>query len=97
MHFDEKLASCDCVITTEGMLDAQTLDGKGIGGIGARARQLNKPVHAFVGRIHGNKEELKTKLNLASLTQISPEELTTQEAIRDASWLLADAVHHHSF
>jgi len=97
IRFDEKLASCDCVITTEGMLDEQTLYGKGIAGIAARAQQINKPVHAFVGRIHGNKEELKLKLGLASLTQISPEELSTQEAIRDASWLLADAIYHHSF
>lgn len=97
IRFDEKLALCDCVITTEGMLDEQTLYGKGIAGITARAQQFNKPVHAFVGRIHGNTEKLKSKLGLASLTQISPEELSTQEAIRDASWLLADAVYHHSF
>ncbi len=97
IHFDEKLASCDCVITTEGMLDKQTLYGKGIAGIAERAKQFNKPVHAFVGRIQGNIEELQLTLGLASLIQISPEELSTQEAIRDASWLLADAVYHHSF
>ncbi|MDP1675874.1 MAG: glycerate kinase [Bacteroidota bacterium] len=97
IHFDEKLASCDCVITTEGVLDEQTLYGKGIAGIAARAQRLNKPVHAFVGRIQGNTKELKSKLGLASLTQISPVELSTQEAIRDASWLLADAVYHHDF
>ena len=97
IHFDEKLALCDCVITTEGILDEQTLYGKGISGIAARAKQINKPVHAFVGRIQGNTKELKSKLGLASLTQISPEELSTQEAIRDASWLLADAVYHHDF
>jgi len=97
IHFDEKLASCDCVITTEGMLDEQTLYGKGIAGISARAIQLNKPVHAFVGRVKGNNQDLKRQLGLTSLTQISPEELSTQEAIRDASWLLADAVYHHDF
>jgi len=97
IHFDDKLASCDCVITTEGMLDEQTLYGKGIAGIAERAKQFNKPVHAFVGRIQGNAEDLRSKLGLASLTQISPEELSTQEAIRDASWLLADAVYHHDF
>lgn len=97
ISFDEKLRSCDCVITTEGMIDEQTLFGKGIAGISARANQFNKPVHAFVGRIMGNSEELRSTLGLASLTQISPDELTTQEAIRDASWLLADAVYHHSF
>jgi glycerate kinase len=97
VSFDEKLQSCDCVITTEGMIDEQTLYGKGIAGISARAKRFNKPVHAFVGRITGNSEELRSSLGLASLIQISPDELTTQEAIRDASWLLADAVYHHSF
>jgi glycerate kinase len=97
IRFDEKLASCDCVITTEGMLDEQTLYGKGIAGIAMRAQRFNKPVHAFVGRIQGNSEELKAQLGLVSLTQISPEELSSQEAIRDASWLLADAVYHHMF
>ncbi len=97
IHFDEQLAACDCVITTEGMLDEQTLYGKGIAGIVARAKQLNKPVHAFVGRVNGINLDLKRQLGLASLTQISPEGLSTQEAIRDASWLLADAVYHHSF
>ncbi len=95
--FDEKLQTCDCVITTEGMLDEQTLFGKGISGIAHRAGKFNKPVHAFVGRIKGNSKELQLKLGLASLTQISPEELSTQEAIRDASWLLADAVYNHLF
>lgn len=97
VHFNEQLAACDCIITTEGVLDEQTLYGKGIAGIAGRAALLNKPVHAFVGRIKGNSENLKERLGLASLIQISPEELSTQEAIRDASWLLADAVYHHDF
>lgn len=95
--FDEQLKQCDCVITTEGKIDSQTLFGKGIAGIAERANKLKKPVHAFVGRIDGNAEALRTSLGLASLTQISPDELTTEQAIRDASWLLADSVYHHNF
>ncbi len=97
IRFDEQLELCDCVITTEGTIDGQTLFGKGIAGITDHARKARKPVHAFVGRINGNAEELRSRLGLASLTQISPEELTTEQAIRDASWLLADSVYHHSF
>ncbi len=97
MKFDEKLLACDCVITTEGMLDEQTLFGKGIAGITAHAKQFSKPVHAFIGRVNGNNEELRSKLGLASLTQISPPEMETREAIKNAAWLLADAVYHHSF
>lgn len=95
--FDEKIKSCDCIITTEGMLDEQTLYGKGIAGIAQRAQKFHKPVHAFVGKVKGNAEDLTGKLGLASLIQISPGELTTQQAMRDASWLLADAVFHHDF
>ncbi len=95
--FDDTLAACDCVITTEGMLDEQTLFGKGIAGIALRAKKFGKPVHAFAGRVNGDADRLKSLLGLASLTQISPEELDTQQAMRDASWLLADAVFHHSF
>ncbi len=95
--FDEKLRQCDCVITSEGQLDEQTLWGKGIAGISQRAQQFHKPVHAFVGTVNGNIDQLKTKLSLASLTQISPPEMETREAIKNAAWLLADAVYHHNF
>lgn len=97
IRFDEALESCDCVITTEGMLDAQTLSGKGIAGIAQRASKFRKPVHAFTGRIHGDRAALSAALGLASLTQISPDDLSTQQAMRDASWLLADAVFHFEF
>lgn len=96
-EFDKHLSECDRVITTEGMLDDQTSFGKGIAGIAARAAQYNKPVHAFVGRIAGDAERLKSALGLVSLTAVSPEEMNTLDAMRDASWLLADAVYHHSF
>jgi glycerate kinase len=95
--FDDKLASCDCVLTAEGMLDEQTLFGKGIAGIALRAQRLNKPVHAFVGKVRGDADRLRRQLGLASLTQISPNDLPPAQAMRDASWLLADAVYHHSF
>ncbi len=97
VSFDEKLQACDFVITSEGSLDEQTIFGKGISGIAERAGRYRKPVHAFVGKIKGESNALQQKLCLASLTQISPDEMTTTEAIRDASWLLADAAFHHKF
>ena len=97
VSFDEKLKVCDAVITCEGMLDEQTVYGKGVAGIARRAKKFNKPVHTFVGKINGKREALQEKLGLASITQISPVEMTTAEAMKDASWLLADAVFHHKF
>jgi glycerate 2-kinase len=46
----EKLAAADLVITGEGMLDEQTLGGKGPAGVARLARSLGKPVVAFAGR-----------------------------------------------
>ena len=46
---EEKIAACDLVITGEGRLDAQTLDGKGPAGIAALARRAGKPVLALAG------------------------------------------------
>jgi glycerate kinase len=37
------------VITGEGKLDEQTLEGKLVGEIGTRARQAGVPLHAIVG------------------------------------------------
>jgi glycerate kinase len=97
ISFDAAVERCDCVITAEGMLDGQTLFGKGVAGIARRAQRFNRPVHAFVGKIVGDPTALQRELGLASLTQISPEELSPVQAMRDASWLLADAIYHHLF
>lgn len=97
VRFDDLAAGCDAIVTAEGTLDGQTLFGKGIAGICRRARRFGVPVHAFVGRVHGEAEELRSALGLASLTVISPDDLPPLQAMRDASWLLADALYHHRF
>lgn len=97
LRFDEHLQKCDIVITTEGSLDEQTLFGKGIAGIAERANRLNKPVYAFVGKIKGDPVLLQKQLHLTSLIQISPDTISTIQAMRDASWLLADAVYNNKF
>lgn len=47
----DRIAASDLVITGEGRLDDQTLDGKGPAGIAALARQRGKRVLAFAGSI----------------------------------------------
>jgi glycerate 2-kinase len=49
--FDAALAQSDLVITGEGSIDLQTLDGKAPYGVAMRARQKNKPVIAMAGSI----------------------------------------------
>ncbi len=49
--FDEALKRKDIVITGEGSLDKQTLQGKGPFGVAERAKTLNIPVIGLAGRI----------------------------------------------
>lgn len=48
-HLVDRIANADLVITGEGRLDDQTLDGKGPAGVAAAARRLGKKVIAFTG------------------------------------------------
>lgn len=53
MHFakaEKHIASADVVITGEGRLDGQTLQGKVVAGVAALAKRNGKPVIAFCGR-----------------------------------------------
>ena len=49
LGFDERMRAARAVITGEGKLDSQTLEGKIVGEIGRRTRQAGVPLHAIVG------------------------------------------------
>ena len=49
IQLEARIAAADLVITGEGRLDDQTLDGKGPAGVAAMARKHGKPVIAFAG------------------------------------------------
>ena len=49
MRLDQRIAEADLVITGEGRLDDQTLDGKGPVGVASAARRAGKRVIAFAG------------------------------------------------
>lgn len=51
-----RISTTDYVITGEGNLDTQTLEGKGPAGVARLARELGKPVFAIVGRCSGEAE-----------------------------------------
>jgi glycerate kinase len=51
IDLEQRVAAADLVLTGEGRLDAQTLEGKGPAGVAAMARSLGKPVIAFAGSI----------------------------------------------
>ncbi|MEA2296501.1 MAG: glycerate 2-kinase [Solirubrobacteraceae bacterium] len=49
LGFDDRMRASRCVVTGEGKLDQQTLQGKLVGEIGTRTRQAGVPLHAIVG------------------------------------------------
>jgi glycerate kinase len=49
LGFDERMRASRAVVTGEGRLDEQTLEGKLVGEIGTRTRQAGVPLHAIVG------------------------------------------------
>jgi glycerate 2-kinase len=53
---ESKMKDVDVVITGEGSLDRQTLEGKTPAGVARMARKLGKKVFAIVGRTSGNGE-----------------------------------------
>jgi glycerate kinase len=50
LGFDARMRAARAVVTGEGRLDEQTLQGKLVGEIGTRTRQAGVPLHAIVGR-----------------------------------------------
>jgi len=50
LGLEGRVAACDLVITGEGSIDAQTLEGKGPGALAALAKKHGKPCIAFAGR-----------------------------------------------
>jgi len=53
---ESKMKDADLVITGEGSLDRQTLEGKTPAGVARLARKLGKPVFAIVGRANEDRE-----------------------------------------
>ena len=50
-RFEKELKKADMVITGEGSIDEQTLQGKGPFGVAKRAKEFSLPVIAFAGRV----------------------------------------------
>ncbi|MBO4286188.1 MAG: glycerate kinase [Bacilli bacterium] len=59
IHFDEYIQDADYVISGEGKLDKQTLDGKVIDGVAKRCLKVNKPLIIVVGISELSLEEIK--------------------------------------
>ncbi len=84
-----RIAQADIVITGEGRLDAQSLNGKGPVGVAGMARAADKPVVGIGGLVDAS-DELLEKFD--AIWQVKPEALSLAEAISRAAELLEDCV-----
>jgi glycerate kinase len=88
IHLDQRIAAADWVITGEGRLDDQTLDGKGPAGIAARARAAGKRVIGFAGAVTETAERAHI---FDALVPITDRPIALEEAMREAPLLLERA------
>jgi glycerate kinase len=74
--FDQALAQCDILITGEGSLDLQTLEGKAPMGVAQRAKLKSIPVIALAGKVSpGAMEALHLYFNAVFSIQPGPVDL----------------------
>lgn len=66
LELDEVIEGADLVVTGEGFLDAQSFDGKVVGGVVDVARSLDVPVLAIVGEVY---DEADADLDAVSLVE----------------------------
>ena len=83
------LKDADLVLTGEGRLDGQTLFGKTIAGVAARAKMFRVPVVAIVGEIAHGSEVYRCGIDAA--LNIAPGPISLEQSMADAESLIADA------
>jgi glycerate kinase len=86
LHLQDLIAAAELIVTGEGSLDDQTLEGKGPAGIAALARAAGKPVIAFGGSIAPSAENL-----FDAVVPIVDQTLPLEEAMRHGATLLRRA------
>ena len=90
-NFDAHLERAACVLSGEGSLDAQTLNGKTLAGVCRRAQSAGVPVLAFAGRVQLSGTQLD-ELGLLSAFSLANGALSLQECVDNAGELLSDCV-----
>ncbi len=85
LDLDELVESADVVVTGEGLMDAESFDGKVVGGVHDLASSLGVPVGAIVGEVL---EGTEVPLPTVSLV----EEFGRERALGETDAALADAV-----
>lgn len=88
-NIDEKIKSCDIIITGEGNTDFQTAYGKAPAGIARIAKKYGKPVVILSGGLGKNYKDLYD-IGVTSMFSIVDRPMTLQEAMINAKKLISD-------
>ncbi len=81
--FYDYAAQSDLILTGEGKIDIQSLQGKLIGGIGAAAKKLKKPVVAICGTLLIEPQKLQ-EIGILYTTSIINRPMNLEEALANA-------------
>lgn len=81
-NFEEKLESCDIIITGEGSIDNQTKYGKTISGIAKRVKNTNKIMIVLAGCVEDDIDDLYD-IGITSIFFIQDKPKTLERAIAD--------------
>jgi len=84
---ESKMKDVDLVITGEGSLDRQTLEGKTPAGVAGLARKLGKRVFAFVGRAT---EDRQVRAMFDGVYENARPDMSSEENMKRAAELLRD-------
>jgi glycerate kinase len=87
IKLEAKMNDVEVVITGEGSLDRQTLEGKAPAGVAKMARKLGKPVYAIVGRAD---EDREVRESFDGVYALSKRGVSEQESIERAAELLRE-------
>ena len=90
VEFEKHLAGADLVLTGEGKIDQQTLQGKLIAGVARAANAQHVPVVALCGTLSLSPQDIE-KLGLSYAVSVLASPVTLQEATNDAHQNVRDS------
>jgi glycerate kinase len=84
------LKEASLVFTGEGRIDTQTLFGKTVAGVAAKAKALHIPVVAIAGAVDGDSKEF-SRYGIDGALSIVPGPISLRKSMANAEKLIADA------
>ncbi|WP_416444660.1 glycerate kinase [Leeuwenhoekiella sp. A16] len=87
VQFEKQLKNVDLIITGEGKLDKQTLEGKVVSGVSAFAKKNNIPLYVICGDVDLNESDLK-KLGVEKLSSVMQIAKNKQDAFDNTATLV---------